>query len=145
MIWLSITIMGMIGGQINKAVRRYGIATVSVFYGLYKKTKEKKYLLFLLFAPILSSGYGENSLLMKIFRRDWIVRIVYAFILSAPLMAYDPKHLILYPICLAGAFSVRAGGFKIYKYDFLYEDFIRYLTIGLLVQYAITGGVSWTV
>lgn len=141
-----VTVLGMLGGQKIKGLRRFGIpGTVSLIttYKLLKNrkklTKNKKvtpleYVLLLL-AFILSMGYGENSWLMKVCKKDWIVRIVYGVILSIPFLILK---LWIAPLLLAAAWSVRAGGFKIYKgYDFLWEDFIRYTTLGVCISLVI--------
>ena len=68
---------------------------------------------------------------MKVCNKDWVVRIVYGCLLSAPFLV---MKVWVAPILLAGAWSIRAGGFVIYKtYDFLFEDLIRYTTLGSLI------------
>ena len=129
-----VTIMGMVGGQMVKGVRRFGIPGITMSWTTYKATKEKpkwrEYCLVLL-AFILSMGYGENSWLRKLCKEDWITRIAYGLILSVPFLVLQ---LWVAPLVLALAWSVRAGGFKIYKdYDFLLEDLVRYFALGLCI------------
>ena len=142
MIWLLLPVfvlMGLVGGQRIKGIRRFGIPGLAVTVAGIKDIKDRKirwkrYLLvFLMF--LLAIGYGENSALMKVFKRDWIVRIVYGILLSIPFLILG---VWIAPILLAGAWSIRAGGFKIYKtYDFLFEDLIRYTTLGSLLCWVI--------
>ena len=144
MIWLLLPIivyMGMQGGQWIKGVRRFGIPGLTTTVAVAKDIKDKKarwrvYLLSLL-SFILAMGYGENSFYMKIFKKDWLVRIMYGLTLSIPFLF---NGLWLSPLFLAGAWSIRAGSFKIYKqYDFLWEDFIRYTTLGILIIIVLGG------
>ena len=138
MIWLLLPvfiIMGMWGGQRIKGIRRFGIPGLAVTVAGIKDIKDRKvrwkrYLLvFLMF--LLAIGYGENSALMKVLKKDWIVRIVYGILLSIPFLILG---VWIAPILLAGAWSIRAGGFKIWGgFDFLFEDLIRYTTLGSLI------------
>ena len=144
---ILLMILGMIGGQINKAVRRFGIPSVAVIYGMVKAIKKNnrkrdkaKFIIFTLLIPILSMGYGVDSLLTKVFKKDWIVRIAYAFLLSIPIAIYMFTtsqfgfNYIYYLISLALAYSVRAGSlWKIGKYDILIEDMIRYFVLGRII------------
>ena len=141
MIWLLLPVfivMGMFGGQAIKGIRRFGIPGLATTTAGVKDIKDKKlrwkvYLLSLL-SFILAMGYGENSWLMKVFKKDWVVRIVYGCLLSVPFLVMG---VWVSPLLLAGAWSIRAGGFKIYKYDWLWEDFIRYSTLGSLICYVL--------
>ena len=142
MIWLLLPIfigLGMWAGQKCKGLRRFGIPGLAVTVAAAKDIKNKKarwrvYLLSLL-SFILAMGYGENSWLMKVLKKDWLVRIVYGMILSLPFLLFG---LWLAPLILAGAWSVRLGSFKIYKqFDFLWEDFVRYTCLGILIILAI--------
>lgn len=132
-------VMGMWGGQKTKGIRRFGIPGLATTIAGIKDIKDKKlrikrYLLLVL-SFILAIGYGENSALMKVFKKDWIVRIVYGCLLSLPFLVMGVWAA---PFLLAGAWSIRAGGFKIYKdYDFLWEDLARYTTLGSLICYVL--------
>ena len=142
MTWFLLPIfiaLGMIAGQRWKFLRRFTLPGLATTVATIKDVKNKKfrwrvYTLSLL-SFILAMGYGENSFLMKICKRDWVVRIVYGCLLSFPFLLLG---VWVAPILLAAAWSVRAGGFKIYKsYDFLWEDFIRYTTLGSLICFVV--------
>lgn len=127
---------GMIGGQWCKGIRRFGISGLATTVAVGEDVKDKKcqwkrYTLLLL-AFILSIGYGENSVYMKVFKKDWLVRIAYGLTLSIPFLIMG---IWIAPLLLALAWSVRAGGFKIDKYDWLWEDFVRYSTLSGLICY----------
>lgn len=140
---IIVTILGMAGGQRIKGLRRFGIPGVASLITSFKllKTKKKVYLkeyLLLLLSFLLAMGYGENSWMMKVCKKDWIVRIVYGLAISIPFLFFK---LWVAPLLLCSAWSVRAGGFKISeKYDFLWEDFIRYVTLGTLISMVIIHG-----
>jgi len=137
-----VTVMGMIGGQQIKGIRRFGIPGVTALNTTLKIYKERKKTVkekdvsyweysLLLLSFLLALGYGENSFLMKVCKKDWIVRIVYGVLLSIPFLILQFWYA---PLLLACAWSIRAGGFKIgKKYDFLYEDLIRYTTLGVCI------------
>jgi len=133
-------VLGMVGGQSFKFARRYGIPTFALTiksFGQTKSKKRKTWLLFLLLiSPLLSLGYGENSKLMKWIGSDWLVRIVYGFLLGLPFLVWNIWYA---PIVLACAWSVRAGSlgtFKIGKksYDILVEDMVRYFSLGVIIS-----------
>lgn len=107
------------------------MALVASAYTYYRK-KEKKYKvsILLLLSGVLSLGYGEDSALRKLCKTDFLTRIVYGLLLSIPFLFFGKWYA---SIALPIAFSIRAGSFKIGRYDFLYEDFIRYATLGVLV------------
>ena len=117
MIWFLLPIfilMGMWGGQTCKGVRRFGISGLAVTMAGAKDIKDKKLRLqryaLILLAALLSMGYGENSVYMKVFKREWLVRVMYGLTLSIPFLICG---VWVAPILLAGAWSVRAGGFQI--------------------------------
>lgn len=119
-----------------KWTRRYGIPLSSAMFLYVHKKKEGKekwralIIGWLLIA--LSIGYGQNSTLFRILGgKDWLVRIVYGLIISVPFLFWGMWYAS--PV-LALAYSFRAGGFKIGdKFDFLFEDFVRFSVIGTLV------------
>lgn len=139
---INVAVLWMIGGQLIKGVRRFGVPGLTLMVALIDKWKKEKkdwaVLVFVLLIPVLCMGYGVNSFLMKIFKKDWIVRVAYAIILSLPFLAYtllSPQYTLLQygiiTVSLIGAFQVRAGTLaKIGKYDILIEDIIRGLTLG---------------
>lgn len=142
---LLITACYLIGGQIEKSVRRYGVPTFAFAYAFVadKKTRAKdkmKYIWFMLMVGILSMGYGENSFLKKYLRYEWLTRAMYAFFLSIIFAIVGGNIFICFPI-LAVAFQVRAGKlFSIGKFDFLIEDICRALSI-FVCTLLITKGV----
>ena len=147
-----ITILWLIGGQISKGARRYGVpgATLALLFIQLLKTNKKemkqclKYLIFLLLIPALTVGYGINSHLMKWLKREWLVRVAYATMLSVPLLVYAlvAGQVWKYPVILAlliGAFQVRADKLGTIgdSFDILVEDIVRSLTLG--------GAIVWLV
>lgn len=141
----AVMILWLIGGQINKAVRRYGVPGVALLSAVItslkddkNKNKWYKYLPLLVAIPILSIGYGTDSALKKVFKKDWIVRVVYGIILSLPflaltLMTTNPywKYIITV-LSLCGAFSIQAGSLgRIGTFDILIEDIIRSAVLGI--------------
>jgi hypothetical protein len=136
--------MGMQGGQWIKGVRRFGIPGISVTFAAAKDIKDKKlrwrlYLLSTL-SFLLAMGYGENSIYTKVFKKDWLVRIMYGLTLSIPFLVINWRVGLASMILLPGAWSLRLGKFKIYKdFDFLWEDFARYTTLGCIIAYTIGG------
>ncbi len=139
-----VTVLGMAGGQtgFSKGMRRFGIPGTASLYTSYKLFRDRKknvkdkkvspweYCLLVL-SFILAMGYGENSFLLKVCKKDYIVRLVYGFLLSIPFIVLQFYWAsLLLPI----AWSIRAGGFKITdKIDFLWEDLIRYTTLGICI------------
>lgn len=147
---LLITICYLIGGQLEKSVRRYG---VPVFAGMFaiikdedKKFREKlRYFMLLAIIGVLSMGYGENSWLKKAFPWEWMVRFAYAFILAIVFAIAGSSFLMCFPV-LVIAFQIRAGKlFSIGKFDFLIEDIFRALAIFTctLITIRTTGGIIW--
>lgn len=133
LIVLLITACGMWGGQQNKWVRRYLIPSLASLYVATKEKKKKwKAFFYLTLMGILSMGYGVNSKLRRLFNgNDALTRIAYGILVSLPFVFFGKWWAI---IILPIAFSIRAGGFQITRTkDFLWEDFIRYGTIGLLI------------
>lgn len=127
-----VMILGMIGGQINKEVRRYGIPFTEFFISIFNKKaglKEsfKKSILFLTLIALFSIGYGEHSWLKKQLKYEWLCRFVYASFFSLFFIPFGMWYA--WPILVAVR-QVRSGGFKIGKYDFLYEDAAWYLVLG---------------
>ena len=134
--WQAITVIlitacGMWGGQQNKWVRRFLIPSIASLYAATKKKEKWKSSFYLLLMGILSMGYGGGSKLSKMFgHRDWLVRIVYGLLVAIPFLALGRWWALVLPI----AWSIRAGSFDITPTkQFLWEDFIRYKTIGILV------------
>ena len=135
--WIIIPIvivLGMMGGQFLKPLRRFGIPIASLTVA-YKKKKYREMALLLL-GVVLSMGYGENSRLSKLCGgRDWLVRWVYGLLLGGIIAVSGFVYaVIIMPLVwlLHVPFS-----FKIGKYDFLWEDFIRYSALGICIYQCI--------
>ena len=150
---LPVTILWMVGGQIAKGARRFGVPGIVVMFALWQsfrkvRTVDKKaawtYLVFLLFMPILAMGYGINSVYMKVFKQEWLVRAMYALTLSLPFLLYmvltrEPLwQWGVAAVVLVGAFAVRADKLgTIGKFDFLIEDIVRGMSFGGLLVWMI--------
>ena len=131
--WLIIpvvVILGMMGGQFLKPLRRYGIPIAAILASIKRREKRKYWLISLM--VVLSMGYGVDSKLGKLLGgRDWLVRWVYGLLVGGVVaLAGFVYGIILMPI----AFLFRCNfSFKIGKYDFIMEDFIRYSTLGFCI------------
>jgi len=149
----GIMVLWLIGGQVAKGARRYGVPSLTLILVLLEqfrkgiKDNKKKAitaLLFILAVPILSMGYGVNSWIMKLLKREWLVRLVYALTLSLPLIIYGIINsagistLILCPSLIISSFQLRAGKlFSIGDFDILVEDIARSLAFGFSVLFLI--------
>lgn len=130
--------LGMLGGQGQKLYRRYGISiisSISTALILEKKPARKAYIAWLLLIAWLSGGYGEHSILMKIFKHDWLVRIVYGAILGSIFLIFGFWWA---PMAFASAYVVRAGGFPLWGRDWLWEDYVRFNVLGVHIYLVIT-------
>jgi hypothetical protein len=128
---LLITSCYLIGGQIEKSVRRYGVPTFAAAFVAIKNKGKNRYraLLLLGLIGILSIGYGEKSIIRKWVKADWATRLIYSQLLALIFILAGCKFYFAIPI-LAGAFQVRAGKiFSIGKFDVLIEDIYRALAI----------------
>lgn len=128
-----ITACGMWGGQQNKWVRRYLVPSLASLYVATREKKKKwKASFYLSLMGILSIGYGETSKLRKFLGgSDKLTRVVYGLLVSIPFLFFGKWWS---SIALPLAWSIRAGSFDITATkQFLWEDFIRYGTIGILV------------
>lgn len=142
---MLITACYMIGGQIEKSVRRYGVPTFAFCYAFIadKNNREKdkiKYIFLFAMIGVLSMGYGESSWLRKLCNgSDRLTRVAYALLLSLVFMLAGGNIFICFPV-LAVAFSIRAGKlFSIGKFDFLIEDICRGLSIFICTFLTIRG------
>ena len=128
----------MLGGQLFKASRRYGIPISSLIFVLKDKEKRKEWRRYALgfLAFVLSMGYGESSSLSELLGgRDWLVRMVYGLLLGTIIaIAGFVYAIIIMPLIwlLHLPYS-----FKIGDYDFLWEDFVRYSALGFCIWRAI--------
>lgn len=128
---LAVMIMGMFGGQKEKGVRRFGIPSLAVVLDW------KRGWPFLLLIPVLIMGYGENSILMKWIGVEFLVRIIYAALLSIPFMFFGLWRGLIAMIMLSAAFLIHAGsiGYVFWFGDILVEDMIRYGVLGALISF----------
>ena len=148
----GVTILWMIGGQLSKGARRYGSPGLTVLTLLVRKLRDKdattreKWAVatLLLYIPLLSVGYGVNSALARVVKKEWIIRVAYGIMLGIPLLVYaliasTPLYRnAICTIALVGAFQIRAGSlgsFKVgdKKVDLLIEDIVRSLALGLSI------------
>ncbi len=132
-------ILGMVGGQVNKAVRRYGISTVGLILNISNsklsiKEKLKRFGLLVLLVAVFSIGYGQESTIGKFIKQDWLIRIIYASILSIGFLFFKMWYA---PLILIPIWQIRMGSFNVIGYDFLFEDMFRYLSVGILITIAI--------
>lgn len=140
MIWLIgsifviiIIAFGMIGGQKEKGVRRFGIPILAFLTALWRGVGWRSCAI-LLFIPILIMGYGNKSVLMHIFHNDILVRIGYAFLLALPFLVFGLIRFSIALPCLILAFVIKAGSLgSIGGFDFLVEDIIRYGVLAILI------------
>lgn len=129
-------VFGMLGGQINKLFRPIGI-TLSII-GIYLVFHNHPWwvcLPTLIYGGWLSMGYGENSKLMKWFKSDEIVRIVFSLICCVPpVLCSVFTHLwsMWSIVLILVAFQVRMGSWgKVFGKDILPEDIFRWGAVGL--------------
>lgn len=145
MIWigiifvLSIMFLGLVGGQgklgkwnVGKGTRRFGIPGLAFLASLFNW--HWRNLAILLFIPALIVGYGENSGLMGVFKFDFLVRVIYALILSVPFLFTGLKRWVISAILLVIVFQIRAGVlFSVGTFEVLIEDIFRYSALGILI------------
>jgi len=133
-----VIVMGMIGGQFLKVVRRYGTPISSLIFVVSNKEKRKNWKIYLLalLALVLSMGYGQNSRLSKLCKgNDTVVRLIYGFLLGLIIgIAGFWYAIFIMPFVWVKHLPY---SFKIGKYDFLWEDFLRYGALGFCIWGAI--------
>jgi hypothetical protein len=130
---------GMSGGQgkqAGKSPRRFGIPLIGSMFALSVGWRWK-YLAFLLFIPILSIGYGVDSILGNIcFHNETMIRVIYALLLSTPFAVFGALRWSMAAGLLVVAFQIQAGslGYTPWFGDFLVEDIVRYsILAGLII------------
>lgn len=140
---LMLMFLGMWGGQGFLAARRFIMPVVAAVVGVIWHLINHQALWWtplplLGLMGILTIGYGEHSWIHEVFPVDWKDRLIYGFLCSIPLIltAVFCEHWIVAGLCmpcLIAAFEVRAGKLgRIGSFDILWEDIVRYLTIGIL-------------
>jgi hypothetical protein len=125
--WVGIVVSGMYGGQKNKAVRRFGIPAICLLIG---------WPIGLLLVLPLSMGYGVDSVLGAwLGHIEWLIRLVYALLLSLPFAFFGLRRWVFASILLVIAFQIQAGSLGRISFfgDILVEDVIRYGILGLLI------------
>jgi len=131
--------LGMAGGQGKtggKAPRRFGIPGMAFLASLGDGFQWRD-LVFLLLIPVLVMGYGTNSILMAWLGVEWLVRLVYALLLSVPFFLFGWRRGVFAAVLLAIAFQVQAGslGHVSWFGDILIEDIVRYGILGVLIAF----------
>jgi len=131
LIVIGITLLGAIAGQKGKWLRRYLIPSVMASYEAFRAKGRSKYrsIVYLPLMGILSLGYGENSKIRKLCKTDFRTRLFYGGLVAIPFLILGKWLALVLPL----VWAIRAGGFKVGSWDWLWEDFFRYLSIGILV------------
>lgn len=131
---------GMAGGQkkFSKGVRRFGIPSIAFIGSLTDGLDWRDFTFFLLIIP-LCIGYGENSVLMGWLGSEYLVRAIYALLLSLPFFFFGLRRGLFASVLLIAAFQIHAGSLGNIDFfgDILLEDIIRYFTLGILIAYNI--------
>lgn len=141
-------VLWLVGGQINKAARRYAaplLATTLALGYRYLRRRDKWWVgaLILLYIPILSLGYGTDSWLRKVVRAEWVVRLVYALACCVPLgiIALCTGHyirLVIAAFAVVSVFQIRAGRlFSLGNFEVLVEDLARSLVLGSSIAWSL--------
>jgi hypothetical protein len=139
---------GLSGGQgkikifgSGKFLRRYGVPLWGVLSGIFHDGFDWRDLVFLIWIPLLSVGYGEDSFLMGWLGSDWLVRGVYGILMSLPFWFFGWRRGAFAGVLLSIVYSIRAGsaGFIPGFGDILIEDAIRFAALGGLF----TWNVIW--
>ncbi len=135
-----VVILWLLGGQIHKGWRRYGVPLVCAFYALFcanASLLNSAYLL-LLVLP-LSIGYGEHSWLFNWTKQgDGVVRAVCSVLMFTIILLFG-SHIstgiaLLVILMQIGTWQVRAGSLgKIGQYDILIEDICRAIALALSI------------
>jgi hypothetical protein len=108
--WVAMVLAGMRGGQKDKVWRRVGFPVIAVSAG-WSFGWSWKYLAFLLFIPILSMGYGVDSIMWAwCFHIEWIIRLVYALLLSLPFYIFCLWRGVVASVMLIAACSLSGQG-----------------------------------
>lgn len=132
---IAFTAFGMIGGQKYKTLRRYIAPTLALLHDpAHFKSKRAffKWLgLYSWFMFVYTIGYGHESKLSRFLPNDWQRRIFVGLLAGVPFCFFGMWYA---PFFTISAYSFRAGGFKVSeKYDFLYEDLVRYGTVAYFI------------
>lgn len=138
--WVSMTFLGMSGGQGKlpggKNERRIGLPLVALGTAISFNGFKWQDLALLLLIPILCMGYGVDSQLGAVLGHcEWLIRFVYAFLLSLPFLFYGKLKWFISSVLLVIAFQIHAGslGFISWFGDVLKEDIVRYGTLSAVI------------
>lgn len=146
MIFLCIPLViffGCLGGQLNKLFRPIGIPLSIMGVYLIKYNHPWFCVLpVLLYGFELTLGYGENSKLMKWFKDDRLVRLIYSSLCCIPLtlcvFLTGNYMALLGTFFILLAFQLEFGSWgKIGKYDVLGDDVVRWGILGVCVSFAL--------
>lgn len=133
---LPIIVFFMLGGQINKYYRPLGIClSLGLGWLIWHNHPWGCILPSVSYFGILLIGYGEHSLLMKIFKEEQSVRICYGILLGMPVLVTsfltgNLWAILGFPLVVTSC-MVRLGSLgRIGKFDILPTDFLRGLALG---------------
>ena len=143
LIYLITVVLWMLGGQVWKGFRRFLFPILSGIFLAQKRKSFKQLLVAIPLMLVTSVGYGVDSVIMKLFKHEWLVRLVYSSIVCLVFCIALPYNSMFDVVCrvisvtvTTVAFQLRLGGFKIGKYDFLFEDFFRASAISTFFLFA---------
>lgn len=127
----------ILGGQYGSAWRKYGIMSVTMILvgnGIMNGAHWWVYLPLALFSAALFLGYGEKSWFMKLVHNDETIRWLEGFALGIGMTAcaflqdrWVASLVLLLVIC--GAFQIKAGASKIGRFELLWEDVARAISL----------------
>jgi len=135
-IYLITIILYLWGGQLQKWVRRIILPSAYTLWKLIQNPKiDKNYrwrsFFLLLLIPLLSMGYGIDSSLMKVLKKEWLVRLAYATFLYIPFALMSVPIWGLIALILAFQVRIDKSIADFYKgYDIIYDDIVRAIAIG---------------
>lgn len=136
--FIGILFGGMSGGQGKiggKAPRRFGVPGIASIYAFFSGLGWRS-LAFLLWIPILSLGYGVDSVLGAFLGHcEPLIRAVYGVLVSIPLLVFGIRKWAIAVVLLVIAYSIHAGSLGNISWfgDILVEDIVRFSMIGCLV------------
>lgn len=133
----------MLGGQLNKLWRPIGVPiSIMAVYLIWHNHAIWTAMPALLYAFILTLGYGKNSKLMKWLKSEQMVRIVLGCLVALPvlitvLLTGNWLALLGIPL-IVGVSCIRMGDWgSIEHFDILPVDIFRGLAVGLAMGAAL--------
>lgn len=144
---IGVMLLWILGGQIHKGFRRYGISGGASLIVLWKvlgaRVKGKEVLktlatigFLLTLIAVFSLGYGVDSWLIKRLKKEWLVRVVYGLLVGFPFSIWFMFYKFSWgavvgcPLSLMGVFSLHLSSVKVKDFEILFEDVLRGLVIG---------------